>query len=108
MNLDLKGKSVLVNNASTAVSGNIETLDDDGLMERLTGKTLAYMRCCRAALPHLRKSGRGRAICIAVDGPRAGGYDRDPTVRPRDQHARVRARHGRNSSNQRRPRFLER
>src|SRR5262244_1660385 len=53
------GLDVLVNNASTAVSGNIETLDDDGLMERLQGKTLAYMRCCRAALPHLRKSGRG-------------------------------------------------
>ena len=51
------GLDVLVNNASTAVSGNIETLDDDGLMERLHGKTLAYMRCCRAALPHLRKSG---------------------------------------------------
>jgi len=58
------GLDVLVNNASTAVSGNIETLDDDGLMERLQGKTLAYMRCCRAALPHLRKSGRGRVICI--------------------------------------------
>ncbi|MDX2158316.1 MAG: SDR family oxidoreductase [Hyphomicrobiaceae bacterium] len=58
------GLDVLVNNASTAVSGNIETLDDDGLMERLNGKTLAYMRCCRAALPYLRKSGRGRVICI--------------------------------------------
>src|ERR687894_190386 len=34
------GLDVLVNNASTAVSGNIETLDDEGLMERLTGKTL--------------------------------------------------------------------
>jgi NAD(P)-dependent dehydrogenase (short-subunit alcohol dehydrogenase family) len=58
------GLDVLVNNASTAISGNIETLDDDGLMERLQGKTLAYMRCCRAALPHLRKSSRGRVICI--------------------------------------------
>jgi NAD(P)-dependent dehydrogenase (short-subunit alcohol dehydrogenase family) len=55
---------VLVNNASTAVSGNIETLDDDGLMERLNGKTLAYMRCCRAALPHLRASQCGRVVCI--------------------------------------------
>ena len=69
MNLDLKGKSVLVNNASTAVSGNIETLDDDGLMERLTGKTLAYMRCCRAALPHLSLA---RSWCpIAIEDLRA-------------------------------------
>ncbi len=58
------GLDVLVNNASTAISGNIETLDDEGLMERLNGKTLAYMRCCRAALPHLRKSSRPRVICI--------------------------------------------
>ncbi len=58
------GLDVLVNNASTSISGNIETLDDEGLLERLQGKTLAYMRCCRAALPHLRKSGRGRVICI--------------------------------------------
>jgi NAD(P)-dependent dehydrogenase (short-subunit alcohol dehydrogenase family) len=64
------GLDVLVNNASTAISGNIETLDDEGLMERLKGKTLAYMRCCRAALPHLRKSGRGRVICIGGSAAR--------------------------------------
>ena len=58
------GLDILVNNASTAVSGNLETLDDNGLMERLQGKTLAYMRCCRAALPHLRKASGGRVICI--------------------------------------------
>ncbi len=55
---------VLVNNASTAVSGSLETLSDDKLMERVMGKTLAAMRCTRAALPHLRASGRGRIICI--------------------------------------------
>jgi len=69
---------VLVNNASTSVSGNIETLDDAGLMERLNGKTLAYMRCCRAALPHLRKSGRGRVICIGGTALRHAG----PTTLP--------------------------
>jgi 3-oxoacyl-[acyl-carrier protein] reductase len=55
---------VLVNNASTSVSGGLETLTDDQLMERLIGKTLAYMRCCRAALPHMRKAGGGRIVCI--------------------------------------------
>jgi 3-oxoacyl-[acyl-carrier protein] reductase len=55
---------VLVNNASTSVSGGLETLTDEQLMERLTGKTLAYMRCCRAALPHMRKVGGGRIVCI--------------------------------------------
>lgn len=58
------GLDVLVNNASTSVSGGLETLTDDQLMERLIGKTLAYMRCCRAALPWFRKGGGGRFICI--------------------------------------------
>lgn len=58
------GLNILVNNASTSVSGQLETLSDEKLMERLNGKTLAYMRCCRAALPHLRNGGGGRIICI--------------------------------------------
>ena len=61
---------VLVNNASTLVSGYLETLSDDKLMERLMGKTLASMRCARAALPHLRNSGRGRVICIGGSSAR--------------------------------------
>ena len=71
---------VLVNNASTAISGNIETLDDDGLMERLTGKTLAYMRCCRAALPHLRKSSPSRVICIGGSAARHAGANALPSA----------------------------
>ena len=71
---------VLVNNASTLVSGNIETLDDDGLMERLNGKTLAYMRCCRAALPHLRKSPCGRVICIGGTAARHAGATALPSA----------------------------
>jgi 3-oxoacyl-[acyl-carrier protein] reductase len=74
------GLDVLVNNASTAVSGNIETLDDDGLMERLKGKTLAYMRCCRAALPHLRKSRCGRIICIGGIAARHAGETALPSA----------------------------
>lgn len=64
---------VLVNNASTTVSGHLETLSDDKLMERMTGKTLAAMRCARAALPHLRASGRGRIICIGGTSARTPG-----------------------------------
>jgi 3-oxoacyl-[acyl-carrier protein] reductase len=67
------GLDVLVNNASTAVSGRLETLTDDQLMERLTGKTLAYMRCCRAALPWFRKAGGGRVICIGGSAGRVAG-----------------------------------
>jgi 3-oxoacyl-[acyl-carrier protein] reductase len=55
---------VLVNNASTNVSGSLLTANDDVLMERLMGKTLSAMRCARAAIPHLRRTGAGRIICI--------------------------------------------
>lgn len=74
------GLDVLVNNASTAISGNIETLDDEGLMERLNGKTLAYMRCVRAALPHLRKSSRPRVICIGGGAARHAGATALPSA----------------------------
>jgi 3-oxoacyl-[acyl-carrier protein] reductase len=74
------GLDVLVNNASTAVSGNIETLDDDRLMERLNGKTLAYMRCCRAALPHLRQSPCARVICIGGTAARLAGATALPSA----------------------------
>ncbi len=74
------GLDILVNNASTNISGNIETLDDEGLMERLNGKTLAYMRCCRAALPHLRRSSRGRVICIGGAAARHAGATALPSA----------------------------
>jgi 3-oxoacyl-[acyl-carrier protein] reductase len=62
---------VLVNNASTNVSGSLENQTDEKLMERVMGKTLASMRCTRAAMPHLRASGRGRIICIGGTSARA-------------------------------------
>jgi 3-oxoacyl-[acyl-carrier protein] reductase len=55
---------VLVNNASTNVSGTIEDTSDEQLMERVMGKTLASIRTSRAALPHFRRVGGGRIICI--------------------------------------------
>ena len=67
------GLDVLVNNASTNVGGKLEHLSDEKLMERVMGKTLASMRCCRAALPHLRKAAGGRIICIGGTSARTPG-----------------------------------
>ena len=55
---------VLVNNASTDEGGSLLTAGDDQLMRRVYGKTLASMRCARAAIPHMRRAGGGRIICI--------------------------------------------
>ena len=70
---------VLVNNASTNVGGQLEQLADDKLMERVMGKTLASMRLCRAALPHLRRAGRGRIICIGGTSARNAGASSLPS-----------------------------
>ena len=48
------------------------------LFRSLKGKTLAYMRCCRAALPYLRKSSRARVICIGGNAAFTAG----PTALP--------------------------
>lgn len=55
---------ILVSNASTNVGGSLLSASDDVLMERIMGKTLATMRCARAAIPHMRRTGGGRIICI--------------------------------------------
>lgn len=64
---------ILVNNASTNVSGSLLTADDDRLMERVYGKTLGSMRCARAAIPHMRRVGGGRIICIGGLAARQSG-----------------------------------
>jgi len=73
------GLDVLVNNASTNIGGRLETLSDEQLMERVQGKTLASMRCCRNALPFLRASECGRVICIGGSSARNVGVDGLPS-----------------------------
>ena len=73
------GLDVLVNNASTGVSGTLETQTDDKLMERVMGKTLASMRCTRAAMSYLRDSACGRVICIGGTAARTPGAESLPS-----------------------------
>jgi 3-oxoacyl-[acyl-carrier protein] reductase len=65
---------VLVNNASTNVDGSpsrLEDATDSQVLERITGKLMAAIRCSRAAIPHMRRSGGGRIICIGGTSARA-------------------------------------
>jgi 3-oxoacyl-[acyl-carrier protein] reductase len=58
---------VLVNNASASVDRtpkSIEVATDAEIMARIHGKALVAIRCSRAALPHMRKGGGGRIVCI--------------------------------------------
>ncbi len=65
------GLDVLVSNASTNIVGQLETLTDEQLLERIMGKTLASMRLCRAALAYLRKANGGRIVCIGGSSARS-------------------------------------
>jgi 3-oxoacyl-[acyl-carrier protein] reductase len=63
----LGGLEILINNASTDVSGRHESLidlSDDVLTERIRGKAMAAIRVSRAAIPHLLSHGWGRVIFI--------------------------------------------
>lgn len=62
---------ILVSNASTNVSGTVMTASDEVLMERVMGKTLATIRLARAAIPHMRRVGGGRIICIGGTSARS-------------------------------------
>jgi 3-oxoacyl-[acyl-carrier protein] reductase len=63
---------VLVNNAGGPPTGTFEDLDDRYWQYAIDQNLLSAVRCVREALPHLRKSGRGRIVnvtSVAVKQP---------------------------------------
>ena len=68
------GLDVIVNNAGVGSLGFIETVRDEEI-ERVFGVNLVgVIRVTRAAVPHLKASGRGRIINVAsVEGIRGSG-----------------------------------
>jgi 3-oxoacyl-[acyl-carrier protein] reductase len=59
------GLDVLVNNVGAARTSNWWELDDDVWMHSFELNVLSYVRCARAALPHLRTSGQARIVNVA-------------------------------------------
>ena len=63
------GVDILVNNAGAAPGGVIETLTEDDWSESLQLKFMGYVRCTKAALPHMQRQGKGRIVnLIGNDG----------------------------------------
>ena len=66
---------ILVNNASTPggmVRGPLAEADEEELLEDINTKVVGYMRCAKAAVPHMRR-GWGRIINIGgLSGRRSG------------------------------------
>jgi 3-oxoacyl-[acyl-carrier protein] reductase len=74
------GIDVLINNAGTNVDRAPSKLADaaeDQIMERVSGKALAAIRCSRAALGYMQKAGGGRIICIAGTSARNASRGRE-------------------------------
>jgi len=69
------GLDVLVNNAVSFAVGGFGELPDEAWQHHFNVKLMGYVRGTRAALPHLRRSGRGRIVNVAgiaarhVSGP---------------------------------------
>lgn len=67
---------VLVNNAATPgglVSGPLADADETALLEDINTKVLGYLRCAKAAAPHMQRRGWGRIINIGgLSGRRSG------------------------------------
>jgi NAD(P)-dependent dehydrogenase (short-subunit alcohol dehydrogenase family) len=73
---DLGRVDVLVNNAATPgglVSGPLADADEAALLEDINTKVLGYLRCAKAAAPHMQRRGWGRIINIGgLSGRRSG------------------------------------
>ncbi len=68
------GLDVLVNNAGVSSSGFIESVSDAEIERVMAVNLIGVLRVTRAAVPHLKASGRGRIINISsVEGIRGSG-----------------------------------
>jgi NAD(P)-dependent dehydrogenase (short-subunit alcohol dehydrogenase family) len=70
----LGGLDVLVNNVGTARVGTFEDATDEAWQAAWDTNVMSHVRCIRAALPHLRASGRAAIVNVAsTAGKRPSG-----------------------------------
>jgi 3-oxoacyl-[acyl-carrier protein] reductase len=60
----LGGIDILVNNAGASTFGAFVDLPDDAFVDAINGKLLGYIRCAKAAIPHMQRRGGGVIINI--------------------------------------------
>ena len=71
----LGGAEIVVNCAARVggSQGDIETLDEDEILQDFTEKAIGYMRVAREAIPYMKQAGWGRVISITGLAGRAPG-----------------------------------
>ena len=60
----LGGLDILVNNAGASAFGAFVDLPDDAFVDAINGKLLGYIRCAKAAIPHMQRRGGGTIVNI--------------------------------------------
>src|SRR5262249_31827625 len=60
----LGGVDILVNNAGASAFGPFVDLPDDAFVDAINGKLLGYIRCAKAAIPHMQRRGGGVIVNI--------------------------------------------
>jgi 3-oxoacyl-[acyl-carrier protein] reductase len=60
----LGGLDILVNNAGASAFGPFVDLPDEAFVDAINGKLLGYIRCVKAAIPHMRRRGGGVIVNI--------------------------------------------
>ena len=73
------GIDILVNNAGTSAAGGFETVSDEAWQADLDLKLMGAIRCCRFAIPHMKRRGGGRIINITNLGGKAPAAKGLPT-----------------------------
>ena len=73
------GLDILVNNAGTSAAGGFETVSDEAWQADLDLKLMGAIRCCRLAIPHMKRRGGGRIINITNLGGKAPAAKGLPT-----------------------------
>ena len=74
-----KRLDILVNNAGSSPGGVLETLTEADWAQSLQLKFMGYVRCIKAAIPHMRRQGKGRVVnLIGNDGVKASYWEIAP------------------------------
>ena len=60
----LGGLDILVNNAGASAFGPFVDLPDEAFVDAINGKLLGYIRCAKAAIPHMRRRRGGVIVNI--------------------------------------------
>jgi NAD(P)-dependent dehydrogenase (short-subunit alcohol dehydrogenase family) len=71
---ELGGLDILVNNAVNSVPGTFMELPDEAWLNHINVKIMGYVRCARAAIPHMIRRGGGRIINIGGMAARQVGH----------------------------------